>query len=80
MTGYTVTGNIKKTSGLVDYIADGYVMRKGERVPCMIGFTVCGYTYTDEDRGEAELAVTYIFIKDCVTESGTHYYAETIEI
>ena len=72
MTQYEVTGELKEVKGgLVDFIAEGYVIRDGERIPCEIGFT----KYGDE-----EVEETHIFIKNGITEGGNHYYAETIEL
>lgn len=69
------TGDMKMAIGLVDYLADGYIERDGEQIPCQIGYN----EYMDAEdniRCEAE----YIFIKDGITENGTHYYAEMIAI
>lgn len=71
MTNFTITGEKKATKGgLVDFLADGYIERDGEKIPCQIGFT--------EFNGEAE--ATHIFIKSGITENGTHYEAQTIEL
>jgi len=68
---YTITSKVTPVkNGLVDFIADGYINRDGERIPCKIGFT----EFSDEPE------VTHIFIKDGITENGTHYDAETIEL
>lgn len=65
---YTITGPLKKIShGLVDFLAPGYIIRYGEKIPCEIGFL---------DEKEA----THIFIKEGITTNGTHYYAQTIEL
>ena len=71
MTNYTITGKLKEVEhGLVDYVTDGYIERDGDKIPCEIGF-IHGI----------EPVPTHIFIKkDGITENGTHYYAETIEI
>ena len=61
------TSELKATkNGLVDFLADGYIVRDGEKIPCQIGYTQFG-----EEGREA----THIFIKN-----GTHYDAETIEL
>ena len=74
MTQFTVTSEMKKQSnGLVDYLADGYIERNNEKIPCQIGFT--------EWMDSADIIHTnadYIFIKEGITEAGTHYSAETI--
>lgn len=67
---YTIAGEMKKTTGLVDFLADGFIERDGEKIPCQIGFTQFG----------EEREATHIFIKDGITENGTHYYKETIEL
>lgn len=69
---FTVTGELsdKLNKGLVDYLADGYIERDGEKIPCQIGFVAM----------DSLIEATHIFIKDGITENGTHYYAETIEI
>lgn len=78
---YKITGKFNKVkNGLVDYVAAGYIERDDERIPCEIGFTVWGYSGDPRDRLEEEIEATHIFIKDGVTENGTHYNAETIEI
>lgn len=78
---YTITGKFNKVkNGLVDYLTDGYIKRDGERIPCEIGFTVWGYSGDPNDRQEEEIEATHIFIKDGITENGTGYYAETIEL
>lgn len=56
--------------GMVDYTIDGYLLRDSERIPCTLGY--CDFF------GNIEL--THIFIKEGITENGTHYYSETIEI
>lgn len=70
MTNYTITGkSFKKVNhGLVNYVVEGYIERDAEKIPCEIGFI---YKYENP---------THIFIKNGITENGTHYYAETIEI
>ena len=69
---FTVTGELsdKLTEGLADYLADGYIERDGEKIPCQIGFIAM----------DSLIEATHIFVKDGITESGVHYYAETIEI
>ena len=68
---YTITGPLKKIShGLVDFLAPGYIIRYGEKIPCEFGFTV----FSDEKEA------THIFIKDGITNAGTHYYSQTIEL
>ena len=68
---YTVTSELKKVShALVDFIANGYVERDGEKIPCKVGFTECN--------GEVE--PTYLFINSGITSNGTFYYPETIEL
>ena len=64
-------------NGLVDYLADGIIIRNGEEIPCEIGYTawVSGWGGIHE-----EIEATHIFIKDGITESGNHYCAETIEL
>ncbi len=72
---FTRTGKIKKAEGLVDFLAEGYIEREGEEIPCQIGYN----TYMDAE-DDIRLEADYIFLKDGITESGTHYYAETIRI
>lgn len=65
------TGKLTEVkNGLVDYEMEGYIIRDGEEIPCKIGFT-------DFSTGRE---ITHIFIDDGITESGTHYYKETIEL
>lgn len=69
-TQFTITGEAKKVkAGLVDYVADGYIERDGDKIPCLVGLI-----------NGVELVPTHLFIKDGVTDNGTHYYAETIEL
>ena len=68
---FTAVGNIKNGEGLVDLIQDGYIKRRGEKIPCKLG-----YTY----RGGSSTEPTFIFIKKGITEKGNHYEAETIEV
>lgn len=71
MTNFTITGEKKAVKGgLVDFLADGYIERDGEKIPCQIGFTE--YNCVTE--------ASHIFIKDGITENGTHYEAQTIEL
>ena len=79
---YRITGKFKKVkNGLVDYIVDGELLRDGVAIPCEIGFTIWGYTRNnDEDPGEEEIEIDYIFIKEGVTADGVHYEAETIKL
>ena len=72
---YTRTGDMKMAAGLVDYLADGYIERDGDQIPCQIGYN----EYEDAD-GEVTCKAEYIFIKEGVTEYGTHYYADTIAL
>lgn len=75
---YTVTGERKKVNhGLVDYIADGYIDRNGEKIPCKVGFMT---TYANENDAYNDVTATHIFITGGITESGAEYEAETIEL
>ena len=56
--------------GLVDYVKNGYYLMNGEKIPCEVGFIDMGTV----------IKATHLFVKDGVTENGTHYYKETIEI
>ena len=68
---YTITSELKKVShALVDYIANGYVYRDGEKIPCKVGFT----------EFNAVVEATHIFVSDGITENGNHYYGVTIEL
>ncbi len=72
MIQFITTSELKATkNGLVDFLADGYIVRDGEKIPCQIGYT---------QFGEEEPEATHIFIKNGITENGTHYNAETIEL
>jgi hypothetical protein len=74
---YTITGEKKKVRGeMVDYLADGYIERDGEKIPCKVGFTE--YYSAWDDRINVD--PSHIFIKEGITENGTHYEAETIGI
>lgn len=74
MTQYTITSEMKKQhNGLADYLADGYLERDNEKIPCQIGFT----EWMDSN-DEIHVEADYIFVKEGITEAGTHYYAETI--
>lgn len=76
---YTVTTELKKVNhGLVDYIADGYIDRNGEKIPCKVGFM--DYGCPDDIDCYTEMTSTHIFITGGITESGTEYEAETIEL
>ena len=78
MVNYTITGEKQRISNaLVDYVADGYIERNGENIPCEIGFTEF---YSDDLSESVEIEPTHIFIKDGITDNGTHYEAETIVI
>jgi hypothetical protein len=68
------TGEIKAARGIVDYLARGELRRGDDRIPGEIGY------YEEEDPdGNDILRAAYIFIKrDGVTESGNHYYKETL--
>jgi len=71
MVEYILTGEKKKVNhGLVDYVVPGYIERDGEHIPCEVGFTEFNNV----------LEATHIFITDGITNNGTHYCAETIEI
>ena len=75
---YTVTSERRKVNhGLVDYVADGYIDRDGEKIPCKVGFMT---TYANENDAYNDVIATHIFINDGITADGTHYYAETIEL
>lgn len=66
------TGELKRDLGLAEFIAPGYIERDGERIPCEIGyFLLEKYGYYRPE---------YLFIKRGITESGTHYEAETIDL
>lgn len=56
--------------GLVDYTREGYLLRDNEKIPCLIGYT--DYSGIIEP--------THLFIGNGVTDSGNHYYAETITL
>ena len=71
MIEFSTTGKMKKLQhGLVDYLADGYIEKGSERIPCQIGYTEFGN----------KIEPTHIFIKDGITSSGHHYSAETISL
>lgn len=75
MTNYTITGEMRKQKeGLADYLADGYIQRGEDRIPCEIAFLEITIN------GEPHREPYYIFIKDGITESGNHYYAERIDL
>lgn len=71
-TKVTRTGELKRTDGLAEFIAEGYIERDGDRIPCKIGYFYLdwGNYYRPE----------YLFIERGITESGTHYEAETIDL
>ena len=75
---FFVTGEIRPVKhGLVDYIANGYLLRDGEKIPCEIGYI----SYHDDDAVIGiERMKSHIFIKNGITENGTHYDAQTIEL
>lgn len=74
MMNYTRTSDMRKqNNGMADYLADGYIERDGEKIPCQIGFT----EWMDSD-DQIHIDADYIFIKSGITENGTHYDAETI--
>lgn len=75
MTNYTITGEMRKQKeGWADYLADGYVQRGEDMVPCEIGFVEVTYD------GEPIREPFYIFIKDFISESGNHYHSERIDL
>ena len=68
------TGAIRTAKGIVDFIATGELRGGGDRIPCEIGY----YEDTTPDNIDI-LRAAYVFIKrDGVTESGNHYYKETL--
>lgn len=70
----TRTSELRVNHGLVDYIADGILGT--DKIPCEIGY--CEFTDLD---GFIIIRATHVFIKnDGVTESGNHYYKETINL
>lgn len=74
MAQFTITSEMKRQNNAqVDFLADGYIERVGEKIPCQIGFT----EWMDSD-GDIHVDADYIYIKDGITENGTHYNAETI--
>ena len=77
MTDYEITGNFRGVKNeLVDYLADGYIVRGGDVIPCEVGLIEVHDWSSDEDR----IQPTHIFIKDGITDNGTHYHAETIKL
>lgn len=63
--------NLRPTSGLVDYLADGDY----QGIPCRIGYI----NYSDiYDNGG--IIPRYLFIDDGITKSGDHYYKATIDL
>lgn len=77
MTNFKATGELVRQNkeGLVDFLAEGYIMRGKEKIPCKIG-----YTEWLDNNNVFHLEPDYIFIEDGITENGTHYEAETIII
>lgn len=72
------TGKFKFSSGLCDYIAEGFLHRHdvGD-IPCKIGYV---NTMVRSSHGEI-LKPTHIFIQnDGVTKEGNHYCKETIDL
>lgn len=68
----TITGDLKKQNvGIVDFLAEGYIIRGGERIPCELGWIA-------DTEDEVGFKPDYIFIKQGITEAGTHYCSETI--
>lgn len=71
------TGKIKYSSGLCDYIAEGFLHKHdvGD-IPCKIG-----YMEAYVNNNELILHPTLLFIQeDGVTKEGNHYYKETIDL
>lgn len=70
---YLVTGDMKRVcDGLVDYVADGEIVRAGEEnIPCTVGFvkSTCG-----------GYLATHLFIKRQILKSGEEIEAQTIPI
>jgi len=68
---FELTGDLKEapSKALVDYLAEGYRIKDGKKIPCEVGFTI----FSDE------IMATHIFVKETWTDDGTHYLAETIE-
>ena len=62
-------------NGLVDCIGEGYIIRGDEMIPCEIGYRVY-----DMNENGCGVVPTHIFIQNGITENGTHYNAETIEL
>ena len=82
---YERTGALQPIAhGLTDYVAEGRLLRNDEWIPCEIGYT--GWYSSMNSKGQYEpngcylIDPTHIFVKDGMTESGNHYYAETIEL
>ena len=68
---YTINGKIEKVNhGLVDYIADGFIITESDSIPCEIGFIQFG----------ADIEAKYIFTQSGITENGSVYYPETYEL
>lgn len=71
---FKATGDlVRQNNGCADFLAEGYIMRGEEKIPCKIG-----YTEWLDDNDVLHLDPDYIFIEDGITENGTHYEAETI--
>lgn len=66
-------GELKRTNGLVDFLASGIYGE--EKIPCQIGYIEDTDTFGDKIALPA-----YIFIDDGVTEDGNHYYKATINL
>lgn len=75
---FYITGEIKPVKhGLVDYIAKGYLLRDNEKIPCEVGYI----SYADDSSVIGiDRMKSHIFIKEGITDNGTHYNAETIEL
>lgn len=68
---YEIEGKIEKViHGLVDFIADGYIITDNDRIPCEVGFVQYG----------DDLEAKYIFTQGGITEKGTAYYPETYKL
>ena len=71
---YYLVGNTKKVNhGLVDYTVDAVIIRDGEKIPCKAGYSRIN-NYSDY------YGLTHFFIRAGITENGTHYENETIEL
>lgn len=70
---YSVTGAIKKTGEFsrVDFIAEGkYEINDGVFIPCEVGYYALS-------KG---LYPAFIYIQNGITDDGTHYDKQTIEL